>query len=89
MFLRFVQFNKLSQNDIKNLQNNVLKNDAKMMNKTLKNEPNMELKSGKMTSKNRCRKLMRKNAEKAPPRLRAGALEIATGRLQFQKISSG
>ena len=89
MISRFVQFKKLSQNDIKNLQKTVLKNDAKMMKKTSKNGPNMELKSGKMTSKNRCRKLMRKNAEKAPSGHRAGALEIGPGNLQFNKISSG
>ena len=73
MISRFVQFKKLSQNDIKNLQETVLKNDVKMMKKTLKNEPNMEAKSRKMTSKNRCQKLMRKNAKKHLPELRAGA----------------
>ena len=73
MFLRFVQFKYLSQNDIKNLQKTVLKNDVKMMKKTSKNGPKMEVKSGKMTSKNRCEKLMRKNAKKHLPGLRTKA----------------
>ena len=35
MISRFVQFKKLSQNDIKNLQKTVLKNDVKMMTKNI------------------------------------------------------
>ena len=48
MISRFVQFKKLSQNDIKILQKYVLKSDAKIMKKTLKIDPKMELKSMKM-----------------------------------------
>ena len=36
MFVRFVQFKILSENDIKNLQKTVLKNDVKMMKKNIK-----------------------------------------------------
>ena len=87
MVSRFAQFKKLSQNDIKNLQKTVLKNDVKMMKKTSKNGSNMEVKSGKMTSKNRCQKLMRKNAKKAPPRLRAGSLRWTPRDIQINKIN--
>ena len=56
MISRFVQFKKLSQNDITNLQKDVLKSDAKLMKKTSKIDPKMELKSTKNRSKNRCEK---------------------------------
>ena len=35
MFLRFVQFKNISQNDIKSHQKSVLKNDVKMMTKNI------------------------------------------------------
>ena len=63
MISRFVQFKKLSQNDIKNLQKYVLKSDAKMMKKTLKIDPKMDPKSMKNLSKNRCENDTKKGAQ--------------------------
>ena len=49
----------------------------------------MELKSGKMTSKNRYQKLMRENAEKAPPGHRAGPLRCGPGTIQQDILRIG
>ena len=87
MISRFVQFKKLSQNDIKNLQKTVLKNDAKMMTKNIEKWTNNGAKIRKNDLQKSMRKLVRKNAEKASPGAERGTLSNPPRNLQINKIN--